>query len=728
VERLPAVVYVADAGIGGRWHYVSPSAEAILGYPAEDWLADPDLWASRLHPEDREQVFAREAVAIAGSGGVSPEEYRLRHRDGRVVWLYDDAVLVADEQGRRRWHGVLTDITERKRAESELQRRAAQQAAVARLGERALRGADLATLMDGAVTEAARILQVQWGAVLALTPDRESLVLRAGHGCSREAIDKVRVPADGRTQMAATLQTGRAITVEDWSVETRYEPCPVLNPPHSHTGMTVLIEGRDGPWGILGVQSMVRRSFSASDEDFVQALANVLADAIHRSEIEDDIRHQALHDPLTGLPNRVLFLDRVEHALARRSTRVAVLFLDLDHFKLVNDSLGHEAGDALLVDVAPRLREAVRPGDTIGRFGGDEFGILLENVDGERAATEVAERIAAAFARPFVLDGVEHFAGASIGIALGGGGDDEPQALVRDADAAMYRAKERGRGRYELFDAAMRARAMDRLSLENDLRRALERDELRLAYQPVISLRDGAIVSVEALVRWAHPRRGLLPPGEFIGVAEESGLIEPLGEWVLDAACRQAARWHAERPDDRPVGVAVNLAARQLARADVVDVVSATLRRSGLEPSSLSLEITETVLLDEPDTIARTLIGLGALGVHVELDDFGTGYSSLGYLTRLPIEGLKLDRAFVDGLGTERRDTAVATAVVRMAQALSLHVTAEGVETEVQLAELIGLGCAYAQGFLFARPVDAADVSELLSGTPPWRSMLAAAR
>ncbi len=721
VERLPAVTYIADAGIGGRWHYISPQLYAVLGFTPQEWLAEPEIWATLLHPDDRDAVFAREADALAGQSDASPWEYRLRHREGRTVWIRDDALLMADAQGRERWHGVMSDITEHKRTETELQRRAAQQAAVARLGERALAGADLAELMEAAATYAATILQVRYGAVVELTPDHESLVVRGGYGMSPEVVNNLHMPFSSRTQVGLTLAEGRPVIVNDWSSETRCERSPLINPPDTFSGLTVAIDGGGGPWGALGAQSHVERhAFTASDADFVQALANVLADAIQRRATEDGIRHQALHDPLTGLPNRVLFLDRLEHALARRGSTVAVLFLDLDHFKVVNDSKGHAAGDGLLVDVAPRLREAVRPGDTIGRFGGDEFGILLEEVAGERGAVEVAARIGAAFTRPFVVDGSEHFATASIGIALGRGTDVEGASLVRDADAAMYRAKERGRFRYELFDAAMRARALERFAIENDLRRALEREELRLAYQPMLSLRDGSVVAVEALLRWEHPTRGIVPPLEFVPLAEESGLIEPIGAWVLDEACRQAVRWHTSHPDARPISVAVNLSARQLVRRDIADVVASTLRRTGIEARCLSLEITESVLIEEPDTAAQTLRALGALGVHLALDDFGTGYSSLSYLTRLPLDSLKLDRAFVDGLGSEEHDTAIATAVVRMAQALSIDVTAEGVETERQLSELQRLGCAFAQGFLFARPVAAADITALLSAAQPW--------
>jgi diguanylate cyclase (GGDEF)-like protein/PAS domain S-box-containing protein len=719
VERIPVIVYVAEAGPSGRWHYVSPQTTAILGYTPSECLADHDLWCKLLHPDDRAWVLAEDADAVAGIGPSQASEYRMCHRDGRTVWIRDDAVLVADASGRLCWHGVMSDITEQKRAELELERRAAQQAAVARLGEHALEGATPARLMNEAVSEAARILEMQLGAVFEFQAELGSLLLRAGVGWPEGSVDCTRIPAKGGSHAGYTLMHGRPVTVSDWNREDRFTQTRVLSDSGMRSGLCVVIEGRDGAWGILGLQAGVARAYSAADVDFVQALANVLADALQRRSAEDDIRHQALHDPLTGLPNRVLFLDRLEHALAQRKGQLAVLFLDLDHFKVVNDSLGHAAGDALLAAVAPRLSDAVRPGDTVARFGGDEFGVLLEGVTSESGAAMIAERIAASFARPFILEGSEHFVSASVGIAMAG---DRaiPDALIRNADAAMYRAKDRGRARYELFDEDMRARAIARLTVESELRRALEHDELRVAYQPVVSLRDGSIVSVEALVRWEHPLRGLVPPGEFIPVAEEVGLIEPIGQWVLGEACRQTAEWHEARPDSAPIGISVNLSARQVATRELPQIVADVLRRSGIQPLSLSLEITESVLLDEADVVADTLSALRALGVRLILDDFGTGYSSLGYLTRLRVDGLKVDRSFVDGLGEEVGDTAIVGAIVGMAQALEIEVTAEGVETAEQLEHLRILGCTFAQGYHLARPLWAADVTQLLSSVPWW--------
>ena len=729
LDKVPAIIYIADAGNLGRWHFASPQIKTILGYSPEEWCADPKLWLKRLHPEDRERVLAQETESLLGPSDPAASEYRMRHRDGHIVWIRDDAHLVRHDDGGLHWHGVMSDVTERKLAEAELEQRAAQQSAVARLGEHALEGATTPELMQEALTDAAEILGVETAAVLQLLEDEDCLVMRAGVGWLEGAIGTLRSPTGAASQAGFTLLAGAPTIVRDWRAETRFGQSKMLADMGARSGVTVPIESPSGPYGVLGVQSLHPRGYSAGDVHFLQSLANVLADALERQATEDRIRHSALHDPLTGLPNRVLFLDRLDQALARlrrNESMCAILFLDLDHFKLVNDSLGHQVGDELLAAAAPRLKQAVRGTDTVARFGGDEFGILLEEISGEHEASQMAERIASVFTRPFVLAGSEHFVTTSIGIALARGGE-LAEELIRDSDAAMYRAKEHGRARYELFDEVMRGRAMARLRVENDLRRALERRELVLDYQPVVSLRDHSIASVEALLRWRHPERGIVAPAEFIPIAEENGLIEPIGRWVLEEACRQAAQWHRDRPDAAPVRISVNLSAIQVAKRGLPEIVSEVLRATRLDPSCLSLEITESVMLRDADALKETLRALKALGVRLVLDDFGTGYASLGYLTRLPLDTLKVDRSFVDGLGTESRDTAITEAIIAMSRALSLEVVAEGVETPLQEAELKRLGCELAQGFFFSRPVAAREISTMLEHGPGWLSRRSAA-
>ncbi len=725
LERVPAIVYTADPGRDGRWHYVSPQIEQILGFTAEQWCADPGLWARRLHPDDAQRAFAADADGATPSIAAGPSgasEYRLRHRDGHDVWIRDDAQMLEDVDGEPRWHGVMSDITAQKLTEAELERRAAQQAAVARLGERALEGASVTDLMHEAVTVAAQLLEVEIGVVTELRPEGGALSFRVTHGLP--GVGASPLPGGGSDSMSGyTVLTGRPVIVGDWRSEVRFTPSAAIAARGVRSGLAVMIEGRRRPFGVLSVHSVSLREFKPGDIDFVQALANVLGDSLERQLIDDDIRHRALHDPLTGLPNRTLFVDRLQQAAERlrrhRRSLAAVLALDLDRFTLVNDSLGHKIGDELLAAAAPRLKGVLRSTDTVARFGGDEFAILLEEISGEHDAIDMAQRIAAVFTRPFVLEGEEHFITTSIGIVLAGGGEVADD-LIRDADAALHRAKERGRARYELFDERMRGRAISRLRVENDLRRALERDELTLDYQPLVSLPDHSMVAVEALIRWEHPERGRIAPGEFIAVAEENGLIEPIGRWVLDRACRQAARWHRERPDDAPLSMSVNLSAVQVANRALPDTVAAALRGSGLDPGSLTLELTESVMVGHQDGLTEALAALKSLGVRLVLDDFGTGYSSLSYLTRLPLDAIKVDRSFVNGLGTEPRDTAITEAIVAMSHALSLQVVGEGAETAVQIAELSRLGCDLAQGYHFSRPVRASEITRMLRHGPAW--------
>jgi diguanylate cyclase len=450
--------------------------------------------------------------------------------------------------------------------------------------------------------------------------------------------------------------------------------------------------------------------------------------AIERKRAEVALAHQALHDTLTGLPNRALFLDRLKLALARaerRQSSVAVLFLDLDRFKLINDSLGHDAGDRVLIDVGARLQKALRPGDTVARFGGDEFTALCEDVPSERAVLAIAERMSQAVGMPFPLGHgeVDTFLTVSIGIAMAEGDVSQTglaESLVRDADAAMYRAKERGKSRVELYDARLRERAVRRLSIESALYRALERDELRLHFQPQIDLASGRIVSWEALLRWEHPERGLLEPGEFILVAEETGLIVALGAWVLAEACGQAMRWTSLPGTLGAPEMAVNLSARQLTQPELLEVVADALTRTGLHPSRLCLEVTESVVMEDASGSARTLGALREMGVRLAIDDFGSGYSALSSLKRFRVDVLKVDRAFVAGLGRNSTDGPIMAAIIDLAHALGLRAVGEGVERADQLAVLRRLGCDVGQGFFFGRPEPPAVAEELARRTPRY--------
>lgn len=480
------------------------------------------------------------------------------------------------------------------------------------------------------------------------------------------------------------------------------------------TGELALL--RDGLEVPVAVQYLAHRDEAGA----LAWIAMVARDSSERKAFEHQLEQQATHDPLTGLPNRTLLVDRLHMALARarRSGRgVAVLFCDLDHFKVVNDSLGHGAGDRLLVDTAQRLVEALRPGDTVARFGGDEFLVLCEDLAGPEDAVLVADRVRARLDRRYELDDAEVFLTVSLGIAYTEDPDGAAEDLIRDADAAMYRAKGGGRARAVLFDQGMRDAAVHRMATENALHRALDRRELRVHYQPEIDLRTGQIVGVEALLRWEHPQRGLLGPDEFIRVAEETGLIVPIGRWVLERACRQLQRWQAEYPvAAEGLFVSVNLSARQLGRRALVEEVGQVLDATGLEPHRVHLEVTESVLMDDVERSAEALHQLHELGVGLLVDDFGTGYSSLSYLQRFPVDLLKVDRSFVRGLGLDPGDTAIVRAVVTLAHNLGLRAVGEGVETAGHLDALRDLGCDLAQGFHIARPQSAAAVADLLAG------------
>jgi diguanylate cyclase (GGDEF)-like protein len=503
---------------------------------------------------------------------------------------------------------------------------------------------------------------------------------------------------------------GRLIVVEDYTSAPFHMPAFAADGVQAAMAAPVFEGGR-----VVGSLTVAThrpgRRYSEAERDVLQAFAEHASLALNDARTVEALRqtlgeavHQASHDPLTGLVNRTVILQRLEELLAGPDVDgVAVLFVDLDRFKLVNDSLGHDVGDSVLVETARRLQRCVRPGDVVGRHAGDEFVVLCAGLHGEVDALGLADRICREIAVPMRVPARELVVTASVGVARGVRGVTADE-LLRDADVAMYQAKERGRDRTELFGRSMRARMMERVDLEHALRQAILSEEFRLHFQPTLDLRTGRPLLVEALIRWEHPTRGLVRPDQFIPVAEDTRLIVPIGSWALREACRQVAEWRRSTPALAELGVSVNLSACQFGDDRLVEVVGEALAATGLEPSALWLEITETAVMDDVAATVRTLASLKRLGVRLAIDDFGTGYSSLSYLKRFPVDVLKVDRSFVDGIGTDAEDTAIVKAVVRMAQALGKGVVAEGIEHEAQLAELRALGCEAGQGFLFSRP------------------------
>ncbi len=645
-------------------------------------------------------------------------ESLVRHVDGalRVV----DYVAVAHFVPGR--HMIaLRDMTERKAAEEALAQRHAQQAAVAALSREALVPCGSDDLMRQAVSSVLAVLTVERAGVIEILDAEPGFVQRAVAG--RQAAG---VGGERAVESVPALEFARAaggpVVVEDWDVESRFPAPRHVRRLAERSAALVPIEGRDSRFGFLFATSQTPDRFAETDINFLAGMAATLAYAMQRLEVEAQIRHQALHDPLTGLPNRTLFLDRVSHALARtdRGHRgCAVFFIDLDEFKLVNDSLGHEAGDELLRLIAPRLAGSIRLGDTLARLGGDEFAVLCEEIPRELSATAVADNLIAALTEPFAFRGENHVVSASIGIAVSGDDSQAPE-LLRDADAAMYHAKAAGRGRAELFDDDMRTRVLGRVRTEAALRAALddEHEMIYLQYQPLVSLRDGQIVGAEALARWRQPEREALSPEAFIRVAEESGLIHDLGAQLVRRAACECRAWQR---DPGFAGIAINVSTRQLVHnRDVAALVGHALAEAGIPPSFLTLEITETALIEQLDAARAALESLRDLGVALSLDDFGTGYSSLSYLSELPFDNVKIDRTLIRDIVDTPRAAALAEAIVDMGHALGLRVIAEGVETDKQAALLKTLGCDVAQGFHFAAPMAPGQLTSLLRNPPSW--------
>ncbi len=483
-------------------------------------------------------------------------------------------------------------------------------------------------------------------------------------------------------------------------------------------GALTVVGTQPRQWTDEELQSLRELAESAATE---LQLRHALAE---REMRERKFRHDSLHDSLTGLPNRALFMKRLTDATlrARRDADglFAVLFLDLDDFKLVNDSMGHQVGDEVLTTVARRLEECVRGGDIVARLGGDEFAVLLERVTDARDTALVASRIQESIREPMTIGGHEWVTSASMGVVLSHSPNDRPEYLLRSADMAMYRAKNQGRAHFEIFDRTMHAEALARLQLETDLRRAVEENEFVLYYQPIVSLADGTIHGVEALARWRRDDRGLVAPNDFIPVAEDTGLIVPLGRWALREACRQMRRWEESIPESRDLCLSVNLSVREFAQPDLVRAVAEILDETSLAPNRLQLEITESAIIGQQHPALATIAELRLLGVAIHLDDFGTGYSSLSYLHRLPLDAVKIDRAFTSAISVEERPRHVVQAILSLVEAIGLDVIAEGVSTPEQLEMLRQMKCGFGQGYLFSSPCDAEKMQALLAAKPRW--------
>ena len=573
----------------------------------------------------------------------------------------------------------------------------------------------LEEVLDGIVQGAGELLGDEV-AVLRLIDEEDAsmMVIVAAEGVPLGTLAEAERRPVSEGVGGRAITEGRLIVVEDYQGSEGTNPLFVADgvraamaaPVHEHgevVGSLVVATHGQG------------RAYSKTEREMLLSFAEHASLALSDAKTIHDAIHQAFHDSLTRLPNRALFVDRLRHALtraARGSSEVAVLFLDLDTFKTVNDSLGHAAGDELLIAVAGRISETVRAGDTAARFAGDEFVVLLEDVE-RSEVSRAAERIHEALEAPFSVQGREVFVSASIGIAVGG---DEAEDLLRNADLALYRAKTRGKGQYEVFEPEMHTEVVERLELEGDLQRAVKGNEFVLDYQPIIKLRTGEVAGVEALVRWRHPRRGLLMPADFVPLAEDTRAILAIGRWVLNQACRQASHWRRQHLEHAALAVSVNISPVQLAETDLVAEVADALETSGLDPRSLILELTETAFMEDTDEIADRLWDLKRLGVQLAVDDFGTGYSSLQHLRRFPIDVLKIAKSFVDGICGASDESGLARAIIDLGGSFQLRVVADGIEHAEQLGRLRDLGCDLGQGYYFAGPMPAGKLGLLLAG------------
>ncbi len=677
VETLPVMFYAVEPAPPYAPLYLSPSFKSF-GYPLEKWHESKDLWMQILHAEDRKWVLDEIETAIR-EDGETDYEYRIIAADNSIRWVHDRGRFYKDENDNIVfWQGIIIDITERKQAEKSLWE-----------NEERYR-----TLFEN-TNDIVYVHDLE-GNYLSVNKAAEKIF-----GYKREEILKMNlcqviVPED--------LEISRKKLVEKINGKR--------NSIHEVRGLSK--KGKHIPLEV--------NSCGIFEDGILVAVQGIARDITERKLAQEQIQYNALYDALTDLPNRTHFMKQltvaVERAELEKRFRFAVLFLDIDRFKIINDSLGHIIGDKLLVGIAERLKSCVRPSDVIARLGGDEFTILLTIKD-ELDALQVAERLQQKLANPFKLDNYEVFTSASIGIIISDEMRRKPEEYLRDADTAMYRAKETGKARYEVFDRKMHLRNINLLKVETDLRRAIERGEFRAHYQPIIALDTGEIREFESLIRWEHPEKGMIPPNDFISIAEETGLIIPIGRWILEESCRQLKEWqNLNMP--KPLSVSVNLSAKQLMHPSLITQVKEILQNTGLDSQFLKLEVTESTVMEHSEIALRVLSQLRELGVGLSTDDFGTGFSSLSYLHRFPFNRLKIDRSFINKMDEDKKSGEIVRTILMLAQNLNIETVAEGIETPQQLAQLQKLGCNFGQGYLFSKPVSAPETENLIkNGLPP---------
>lgn len=717
-EQNPAMYFTVDAQ--GTVISVNQYGAAKLGYRVEELIGQSVL--DIFYEADKTAVLAKFNACLKKPGQVAEWEFRKVCKDGSLLWVQEITRPIPQADGSLVILILCKDISDRKQAEislnqawDDLEGRVQERTRDLETANLALRAEiSLRQQTEQDLENSLNLLQ----ATLEATADGIVVVAKGKSilAWNQKFLEMWQVPP----AVVACLQDQPLVSYLQTQIKQPEQFLAKVTESYCHPD-------REGA-SIFELNN--GRFFERYVHPYI-AGGNVTGTVISyrditpRKRLEGQLRHDALHDGLTGLPNRALFMNRLEHGLhlanRLKDFGFAVLFLDLDRFKVINDSLGHLAGDQLLIAIAQKLKAPLRLGDTIARLGGDEFAILLEGISEVREAQEIADRIQQALETPLELNGQRVFTTASIGITLSSGSStDDPESLLRNADLAMYRAKSLGRNRHQVFQREMHAQSLALLHLETDLRQGLERQEFQLHYQPIVCLRQGTVIGFEALLRWQHPVRGLVFPGEFIPLAEETGLIISIGAEVIQQACQQLRVWQAEFAADPPLSISVNLSSQEFLQPGLQELLRQALQTSNFPPDSLKLEITETALMENADFAAQLLQKIQALGVQLQVDDFGTGYSSLSYLQRLPVNCLKIDRSFVSRMSLDAENTAIVEAIVTLTHNLGLQVTAEGIETNTQLAQLRALDCDCGQGYLFAPALESQEVTELIAQRLRW--------